>query len=137
MADEYITLLCLIEGEGAANTFSVEIECTKTIGDLKKRIKSGKAPTFDDIAADELALWSVSIPIVPTSMQNPVVLNEVAGLPSPTELVPTISMALLKELPTDTIHILVQRPPRAQSSVNVRGSGSLSAQLSEASHAGE
>ncbi|KAF9084950.1 hypothetical protein BGX29_002255, partial [Mortierella sp. GBA35] len=57
-----LTLFCLVDGEAATNAFRVEIESTKTIGDLKKPIKVEKAPRFDDVAADDLSLWRVSIP---------------------------------------------------------------------------
>ncbi|KAF9364676.1 hypothetical protein BGX34_000777 [Mortierella sp. NVP85] len=53
-----LTLLCLIEGTDSC--FPVDIERTKTVGDLKKSIK--KSPKFDGIAADELTLWRVKIP---------------------------------------------------------------------------
>ncbi|KAF9080259.1 hypothetical protein BGX23_002403, partial [Mortierella sp. AD031] len=57
-----LTLFCLVDGEAATNAFRVEIESTKTIGDLKKLTKVEKAPCFDDVAADDLSLWRVSIP---------------------------------------------------------------------------
>ncbi|KAK3810222.1 MAG: hypothetical protein J3Q66DRAFT_64670 [Benniella sp.] len=47
-----------------ANRFrSLSSEPTKIIGELKDAIK--KTPRFDDVAADELALWRVSFPVAP------------------------------------------------------------------------
>ncbi|KAG9065188.1 hypothetical protein KI688_002511 [Linnemannia hyalina] len=53
----HLTLFCLVDG-----AFPVEIESTKTIGDLKKLIKAEQSPDFDDIVANNLTLWRVSIP---------------------------------------------------------------------------
>ncbi|KAF9359030.1 hypothetical protein BGX34_008572 [Mortierella sp. NVP85] len=60
-----ITLFCLLEGTDSF--FPVDIERTKTVGHLKDAIKDKKSPSppkFKDIAADELTLWRVSIPVV-------------------------------------------------------------------------
>jgi len=40
----------------------VDVSKDLLVGDLKDRIKTKKAPRFDDIAADELVLWKVNIP---------------------------------------------------------------------------
>ena len=64
MADNFLNLFCLVDGEGTSNAFIVRIESTKIIGDLKELIKTEKAPRFDDVAADELTLWRISMPIV-------------------------------------------------------------------------
>ncbi|KAF9306578.1 hypothetical protein BG003_000990, partial [Podila horticola] len=62
MADNHLTLFCLVDGEAASNAFPVDILPSKTIGDLKDVIKTKKTPRFDKVAADELTLWRVSIP---------------------------------------------------------------------------
>ncbi|KAG0285900.1 hypothetical protein BGZ96_009925 [Linnemannia gamsii] len=133
MSEKYVIFFCLVDGEDAANAFPVEIECTKTISDLTKRIKFEKALQFDDIAAEDLTLWRVSISVAPASMYNPIVLSEVAGLPQPAELVPTsdVSEVLPKNPPTDTIHILVQLPPQVHAPVHNRDSSPLLADLSK------
>ena len=60
MAD--INLFCLVDGESTA--FSVKnIPSSDTIDDLKELIKIKKSPEFNDIAADRLSLWRVTIPI--------------------------------------------------------------------------
>jgi hypothetical protein len=43
--------------------FPVEIDRDKNVGALKKAIKEEKKPAFDDITADSLDVWNVSIPI--------------------------------------------------------------------------
>ena len=55
------TLFCVVRGEPASNAFEVEIEKNKSISALKELIKAKKAPEFDDVAADKLTLWAVSI----------------------------------------------------------------------------
>ncbi|KAF9367044.1 hypothetical protein CPB97_006460, partial [Podila verticillata] len=52
---------------------------TKTIGGLKKVIKTEKTFRFDDVAADELTLWCVSIPITNDNNEVPIVLNNVTS----------------------------------------------------------
>ncbi|KAG0247041.1 hypothetical protein BG011_002154, partial [Mortierella polycephala] len=58
-----LTLFCVVNGESTSNAFPVEIESTKTIGDLKELIKVERTPEYDDIAADRLTLWRATIPI--------------------------------------------------------------------------
>ena len=108
MTVNYLSLFCVVDGE--STPFPVEIESTKTIGNLKKLIKSEKTPRFDDVAADELTLWRVSIPVDSPGKRKPVVLSEDE---SATELDPMddISDVFKKTPPKKTIHIIVQRPP--------------------------
>src|ERR1700761_2594701 len=44
------------------SSFSVTIQSSKTVDDLKDAIKEKKKPRLDHIAADELTLYKVSIP---------------------------------------------------------------------------
>ncbi|KAF9081347.1 hypothetical protein BGX29_004571, partial [Mortierella sp. GBA35] len=62
MTDNLLTLNCLVDGEATTNAFPVEIESFKTIGDLKKLIKTEIPDTFNGVDAKDLTLWSVSIP---------------------------------------------------------------------------
>ncbi|KAF9325209.1 hypothetical protein BG006_011289, partial [Podila minutissima] len=48
MTDNHRTLFCVVEGETPSNAFPVEIELTKTIGDLKDLIKTKKTNNFHD-----------------------------------------------------------------------------------------
>ncbi|KAF9342240.1 hypothetical protein BGX26_007981, partial [Mortierella sp. AD094] len=87
------------------------VSSADSVDDLKNLIKPKKTPRFDDIAADEITLWSVSIPVVPAKKHDPVLLN---SLDSKDELLPTsdLSEVFSEGAPRKTIHIIVQRPPR-------------------------
>ncbi|KAG0273467.1 hypothetical protein BGZ96_004838, partial [Linnemannia gamsii] len=108
MTDNTLTLFCLVDGEATSQAFPVEIESTKTIGDLKDAIKAKKAPEFDDTAANKLTLWRVSIPKVKQSSAI-----TIDSLGDKTELnEPRTRLSLLfPESPDDNTYILVQRPP--------------------------
>ncbi|KAF9081292.1 hypothetical protein BGX29_004602, partial [Mortierella sp. GBA35] len=122
MTDNRFNLFCLVNGEASSNAFSIKIPSTDTVDDLKDLIKTKKAPRFDDVAADELTLWKVSIPVVPANKHRPIVLNEF--LEAATELDPTddVSDVFEDKLPKKTIHIIVQRPPQVHASVPARPS---------------
>ncbi|KAF9321817.1 hypothetical protein BG003_010841 [Podila horticola] len=116
MTDNSLNLICLVDGEATSNAFSVKIPSNDSVDDLKKLIKTEKSVAFDDIPANKLTLWRVSIPVVLANKHNPIVLNEID---SPTELDPTeldptddISDVFEDQPPKKTIHIMVQRPPR-------------------------
>ncbi|KAF8926344.1 hypothetical protein BGZ47_002801, partial [Haplosporangium gracile] len=111
MDNNPLTLFCLVDGEGTSNAFPVEIESSKTIGDLKELIKTKKTPRFDDVAADELTLWRVCIPDDDDDDEQPILLDKVTEkkkLKATTRLLKVFDA----ELPDDTIHIIVQRPPQ-------------------------
>ncbi|KAG0087340.1 hypothetical protein BGZ92_007414 [Podila epicladia] len=106
-------LFCLVSGESTSNAFSVDIDPTKTIGDLKKLIKTEKTSTrFDDIADGELTLWRISVPVALANKHRPVIVSNIQS-ESKTKLDPTddISDVFEDQPPKETIHILVQRPP--------------------------
>ncbi|KAK5822985.1 hypothetical protein F5H01DRAFT_401412 [Linnemannia elongata] len=110
MDNNPLTLFCLADGEGTSNAFSIKIASTDTVDDLKERIKTKKSPEFDDIAADKLTLWRVSIQVVSANKHKPILLNEID---SPTELDPTddLSDVFEETPPKKTIHVILQRPP--------------------------
>ncbi|KAG0074343.1 hypothetical protein BGZ92_003433, partial [Podila epicladia] len=107
MTNNLITLFCLIEGESVSNAFEVEVPSTKTVSTLKKLVKSEKTPRFDDVAADELTLWRVSI--LDGSATT------IAALVDKTELnKPRAQLSkLFPESPDEDTYIIVQRPPKA------------------------
>ncbi|KAK5796962.1 hypothetical protein F5H01DRAFT_326786 [Linnemannia elongata] len=108
MNDNHLTLFCLVDGEATSNAFPVEIESTKTIGDLKGLIKTKKTNDFQDVDADKLTLWRVSIHDDDDN-DLPVLLDSV---PVKKKLRATnkLSMVFDADLPEDTIHVIVQRP---------------------------
>ncbi|KAF9321514.1 hypothetical protein BG006_002609 [Podila minutissima] len=106
MTNNRLSLFCLVDGEAASNAFPVDIMPSKTIGDLKDLIKTKKAPRFDDVAADELTLWHVSVPDDDDD-DLPISLGSV---PEKKKLKATskLSQVFIGELPDDTIHVIVQ-----------------------------
>ncbi|KAF8914706.1 hypothetical protein BGZ58_005668, partial [Dissophora ornata] len=107
MTDNHLTLFCLVDGEATFNAFSVEIKSSKTVDGLKKLIKTEQAPRFHDVAADELALWCVSIPDDDDGNDDEqlILLNKVSEkkkLKSTTKL----SKVFETEIPEETIHII-------------------------------
>ncbi|KAF9545618.1 hypothetical protein EC957_010703 [Mortierella hygrophila] len=121
----HLKLFCLVDGESTPNAFPLTIPSSETVGELRKLIKVEKAPEFDDIAADKLTLWSTLIPDRDND-EGPILLDatsEKTKLKATTKL----SKVFTSELPDDTIHIIVQRPPgtdpNARTSINVRVEG--------------
>ncbi|KAG0378734.1 hypothetical protein BGX24_002966 [Mortierella sp. AD032] len=107
MTDNCIKLFCLVDGEALSNAFPVEIESSKTIGDLKEAIKSKKKNDFQKIDANKLILQLVSIP--DGSQQSAITLkalDDKTGLDNPRELI----SERFPESPDVKTYILVQRP---------------------------
>ncbi|KAG0222430.1 hypothetical protein BGW42_006607 [Actinomortierella wolfii] len=111
MTDHQLTLFCLVDGEATSNAFPVDIESNKTFAHLKELIKAKKAPRFDNIAADELTLWSVSIPASDDDDNARILLDDVSKKDKK-KLSPltSLSKVFTTELPEETIHIIVRRP---------------------------
>ncbi|KAF9369436.1 hypothetical protein CPC16_004504 [Podila verticillata] len=108
MTDNLLCLFCVVDGE--STSFSVEIDRTKTVDHLKKAIKAEKSPRFDDIAADELTLWRVSIPDDQLDSAITIAaLDDKTALSNPR----TRLFKLFPESPDDNTYILVQRPLQA------------------------
>ncbi|KAK5799406.1 hypothetical protein F5H01DRAFT_418077 [Linnemannia elongata] len=137
MLDNRLTLFCLVDGESTSNAFPVGIESTKTFGDLKEFIKVKKTPEFNDIAADKLTLWRVSIPITDDDDEVPLLLNNVTDKDKK-KLGPAtrLSKVFLDSLPEMTINVIVQRPPPVHAPGPARGSSPLSGHLLDDSRSG-
>src|SRR6266702_179887 len=58
-----LELNCLIISDDPSRIFAVKIEETKSVGYLKEAIKSKKKPAFNNVDANTLDLWSVSIDV--------------------------------------------------------------------------
>ncbi|KAF9306987.1 hypothetical protein BGZ74_001108 [Mortierella antarctica] len=106
MTDNHATLFCLVDGESTSNAFTAEIGPTKTVDGLKK------TPRFDDVAADELILWRVSIPVAEGNDETPILLDNVTNTNIKT-LGPATRLSKVspEDLPDEMINITVQRPP--------------------------
>ncbi|ORZ18248.1 hypothetical protein BCR41DRAFT_385931, partial [Lobosporangium transversale] len=111
-----LTLFCVKEGESLYNAFSIELPSNLTVNALRDELKKKKAPEFDNVAANTLALWQVSIPIFQDADDTPIVLDNV---PSKKRLLPTstLSEAFGKEASGETIRVLVQPPKKVCSSI--------------------
>ncbi|KAG0363877.1 hypothetical protein BGX24_004833, partial [Mortierella sp. AD032] len=120
MTDNRLRLFCLVNGEATSNAFPIEIESTKTIGDLKELIKTKKANDFQDVDADKLTLWRVSISVADDNNDDnddddedlPILLvnvlkNDKKRLKAVTQKVTDV---FGYEPAENTIHIIVQRP---------------------------
>ncbi|KAF9555837.1 hypothetical protein BGW38_009219, partial [Lunasporangiospora selenospora] len=110
MANVNLILFCLVDGEATSNAFPVSASTTTTIGELKDLIKSKKSPRFDDVAADELTLWRTGVAITDDNDEHPISLDsliETKKLGPATRL----SRVFPDDLPEETVHIIVQRPP--------------------------
>ena len=112
MTDNRLNLFCLVNGEATSNAFPVEIESTKTIGDLKELIKTKKTNDFQDVDADRLTLWRVSTPD-DDDEEIPIVLDNVNNKDKK-KLRATRGLLEVfpDKLPINTIHVIVHRPPR-------------------------
>jgi len=58
-------LNCFVLDDDAERVFPVKIPRNNNVGILKDEIKKKKAPHLDHIAASELDLWKVCLPILP------------------------------------------------------------------------
>jgi Crinkler effector protein N-terminal domain len=99
-------LFCLIVDED--NPFSVEIKSTATVDKLKKAIKTEKQPALDHIAANELNLFKVKIP-----MGDKIQIEEgITALQQATAMSPgsQLNKCFPARLSNDTIYVLVQLP---------------------------
>ncbi|KAI1292365.1 hypothetical protein EDD11_008792 [Mortierella claussenii] len=102
-----LNLYCVVEGETGSRAFSVKIPSSNTVDDLKDLIKIKKAPEFDDIAANKLTLWRVSI--LNDNLDSVISFNALGDkfqLNDPR----TCLSKLFPESPDNETYILVQRP---------------------------
>ena len=101
---EIYTVFCLVAGEDVS--FPVEIEKSKTVGQLKDAIKKKNPTTFDGIDAKSLTLYHVDLPDDDDLDQN--VNKELERKPKPLrpseEMADIFSEGLKKRM----VHILVQ-----------------------------
>ncbi|KAF9270961.1 hypothetical protein BGZ88_007127, partial [Linnemannia elongata] len=72
-----------------------------------------KSPEFDDIAADKLIIWRVSIPDKDDDDETPIKIDNVPESEKK-KLRATNKVSVFgAALPESTIHVIVQPPPRA------------------------
>ncbi|KAG0195634.1 hypothetical protein BGX28_000948, partial [Mortierella sp. GBA30] len=126
MTDNHLTLFCLVDGEAMFNAFPVSTTTTTTIGELKKVIKAEKTPEFDDLAADKLTLWRVTVAIADDNEELPILLDNLREKKKLSPATRIFSKMFTEELPEETIHIIIQRPPPVDATLPARVSTPLS-----------
>lgn len=106
---EALFLFCLISGELASNAFSVKTSTDETVGQLKKLIKTETPNALKGIAAKDLVLWRVMIPVNEDNEDEIITTDKVDAkrLLKGTE---TLSKAFKGGAPEDTIHIIIAQP---------------------------
>ncbi|KAF9336082.1 hypothetical protein BG006_009776 [Podila minutissima] len=109
MADNRVSLYCLVDGDLISKALALAIPSTETVGQLRATIYLCTPVWFKDLGAEDLTLWRVSIPAKDVDKLGPIVLND---LESATELDPTDddSDIFEEKPPKKTIRIIVQRP---------------------------
>lgn len=67
---ENIELFCYVIGDEANDVFAIEISSSRSVAHLKDSIRDELKPRFDNIPANKLVLWKVSIPVDDNLQQN-------------------------------------------------------------------
>ncbi|KAF9198978.1 hypothetical protein BGZ49_000072 [Haplosporangium sp. Z 27] len=112
-----ITVFCVING--MSEPFSIDINPEKTVDHLKKAIKTEKSIDFANVDADNLHLWQVSLSINDYDDDAPITLQDHTNA---RKLRPISKLSKVFETlppPEDTIHMIVQKPDRTDSSLGV------------------
>ncbi|KAG0279392.1 hypothetical protein BGZ97_009580, partial [Linnemannia gamsii] len=112
MANNHLTLFCLVEGETISKNFSVKPTLADTtIDDLRQRIRTENPNTFIGLDAKDLTLWSVSIPDDDDGM-IPVLLNSII-VKERLKASRDLSDVWEKQPAKGFIHVFIQRTPPA------------------------
>ncbi|KIL65168.1 hypothetical protein M378DRAFT_32723, partial [Amanita muscaria Koide BX008] len=98
-----LRLSCLVIGGDSDRIFIVTIKASKTVADLKDKIKKEKKPTLDHISADMLDIWKVSTLIDDHFQEN-------VGIPDEKPLLPVNELStVFTEAPVlKHLHIIVK-----------------------------
>ncbi|KAM6501182.1 hypothetical protein JOM56_004196 [Amanita muscaria] len=102
-----IDLFCLIFGDEPKHLFRVKIEATKTVAALKEAIKEKR---FDNIKANELELFKVSIPFDPCFNEklNNLDLHDAVRLSAWMKLSSQFSDQSAMNVAKDCLHVVVR-----------------------------
>ncbi|KAI8606064.1 hypothetical protein EDD21DRAFT_349408 [Dissophora ornata] len=119
MTDTFRTIFCVLDGETRSNVFPVSISPTSTVGQLKKLLKAEKSNEFNNIDADKLTLWRVSIPNIDDN-ESPILLNNIADNEKrrifPRSL---LSDAFPEDIQQQMIHVIMQCPLQTQPDLGI------------------
>ncbi|KAF9371575.1 hypothetical protein CPB97_001885 [Podila verticillata] len=107
---EQLRLFGIVDGQSLTKAFSVRVSCAGTVDDLKKLIKSAKAPTFDHIPADELRLVSVSIPYDYEEELEPIRIKTLV-FKRPLRPIENLREVFGDPVPRDSIHFIIENTP--------------------------
>ncbi|KAF9323290.1 hypothetical protein BG006_001596, partial [Podila minutissima] len=134
MTNNHLTLFCIVDGESVSHAFKLKnIPSSDDVDDLKDLIKTKQSPDFDDVVANKLTLWRVTIPEDKQSAAITIdALRDKTELNDPRELL----SELFPENPDRNTYIIVQRPPHVHTPVPARVSTPLSGYLSDNSRPG-
>ncbi|KAG2047686.1 hypothetical protein BDR06DRAFT_1013629 [Suillus hirtellus] len=105
----HLKLNCIVFSDDPRHIFPVNVEQTKTVGDLKNVVKVAKKPEFDHVAADHLELWKVKINLNNIDLRNAILDGGIKLRPL-TEL----SNVFADGIDCGCIHIVIQHPAVAQ-----------------------
>ena len=103
-----LSLNCLVFGDDPERTFTIQIPKTDNVSILKSLIKKEKAPHLDHVAASDLDLWQVSIPIdddLETELGK-INLARSLKLSSPTKKLAKI----FTDVADDCLHVIAKAP---------------------------
>ncbi|EKM75087.1 hypothetical protein AGABI1DRAFT_132540 [Agaricus bisporus var. burnettii JB137-S8] len=106
-SSSFLNLLCYVRGDPLSNIFPVEIEHGRIVGNLKDTIKEKLYPASNDIVANSLVLWKVSIPCNPDikdAVEDALVNNK------PLDPLDEISDLFPRPLEKRTLYIVIDRP---------------------------
>ena len=101
-------LVCYLRGDDYTRVLEVKIGGEESVAALKEAIKEKTRPDFDDIRADSLVLWKVSVPFNPSLPEdverlNLIVENSLQPLDILQDVFPS---GLVRK----SVHIVVDRP---------------------------
>lgn len=108
-----LELNCWIVGQSHSRAFTLTLETTATISQLKIAIKKAKEPEFDHIPADLLSIWKVKLTkdVLETKFALFTAADDVEGAtPLARPLISVGEVFDSKSTPARHIHVIVQRP---------------------------
>ena len=101
-----LSLTCYLLGDNVKQYFIVEIEESETVSILKDLIKEKKAPHLKDVAALDLDIWKVDLPITNLEKSlDEIRLDEDNSL-SPVDVLSEVFLAPAHK----RIHVIIQAP---------------------------
>ena len=104
-----LSLTCYLLGDNVKQYFIVEIEESETVSILKDLIKEKKAPHLDHLAASDLDVWKVNLPISNLKQSlGKIELDDDSSLSQSHKLSQVFSTPLVSEL--EHVHIVIKSP---------------------------